>query len=567
MPIRHKVAPSYRQTYTRTMMVGETVGGYRLVERRGVGGTGTVWLAQDSEGQYVALKLLHPAVAADPVSAERLMREARTVNSVQSDGVAHVLDLELEEAQPFIVSEFVEGSTLADVLKEGALTRLETLQCAWDLSQVIEDVHAAGIVHRDIKPGNIIMSARGPVLIDFGIAQGGDDLALTAQGFVTGTAAYASPEILRGQRADEDSDWWAWAVTVVQMLTGRSPFGSGTTESVINRVLSGEVDVDGLPLRVQSVFRQFFGQDQSERMSPAELLALLDLPSSWDEAADAGQTVVMPQMETSVLPVQEVAAAGAMFAPTRMPAAEFEGQQRFPGYGVGNVSAGVPTSVVGEALAESERFNQVAPPSMPILVVSLLVALALLPVFSGWVGVQALAALVGALSLIGGFSRSLRLRRLRAMGVRPSDWWVTLARTPLILLRVVVALFFGSVVGVLAAVAVAAATWVVLPADLQGELLVEPWGVPQALMESVSSPAVVEVTSSLRMALLVYVVVVVFLFVVWLLPSGRALNEGIAVFGRLLFPVVWIRAIVVVLIFGAVVFSWWLPVKSFVFFW
>lgn len=236
------------------MQVGDWVGGYHLIERRGVGGAGTVWLAQDEGGMRVALKLVHPALADDEVARERLAREARTVNAVASDHVAHVVDVEVDDVQPFIVSEYVDGPTLSRVLEDGPMPRDRALECAASLLETVEAVHAAGVIHRDIKPGNVILSGRGPVLIDFGIAQGDEDLTLTAQGFVSATASYASPQILRGKRADESSDWWAWTATVLHLLTGHAPFGSGSTQAVMNRVLNGQPDTTGLPAAVAQLF-------------------------------------------------------------------------------------------------------------------------------------------------------------------------------------------------------------------------------------------------------------------------------------------------------------------------
>lgn len=583
------------------MIAGQKLGPYRLIERRGIGGAGTVWLAEDIEGHPVAMKLLHPAMASDPAARVRLAREARTVNAVSSRGVAHVIDLELEEAQPFIVSEFIDGPTLASILKQGPLSRGEALDFARRLFEIVSEVHAAGVVHRDIKPGNIIMSAEGPVLIDFGIAQGSDDEALTAHGFVSGTAAYSCPEVLRGSRSDEASDWWAWAATVLHSLTGRSPFGKGSTEAVMNRVLNGLPDTDGLPPQVEYLFRQALASRKEERLTPDQLIAALDDSSAWSLEAPAPTlqaTSVLPAVQpqsfppsaTRTYPVPQAAPASPADAvPTRpmpeAPAPSFPPRIAPPSYPAlaASSSAGLPPvsdayeaqpAAQGDALfgtpaayvdAAAQPFNQMAPPHTPLMSLSVLAAFALLPVFSGGQGMLTLVGLILVLSTIGGFSRSLRIRRLEALGTRPSDWWVTLASTPLILIKVAVQLLLGLAAGAILTAVAAIAVWQIIPANIQETLFVSPFVIPETLYYSEASPAITEVTTNLYAALMIYALVFLILLIMWLLPSGRALNEGIALPARSLLPVVWIRGIVVLIVWGAVVVSWWLPVKSSVF--
>ncbi|MBF1735989.1 MAG: serine/threonine protein kinase, partial [Trueperella pyogenes] len=148
----------------------DMIGGYRLLKRLGAGGAATVWLACDEAGERVALKILHPALAADEDYRERLLREARTVNSIRGGGVAHILDIEIDATQPFVVSEYIPGPTLSELLARGALNIGGVAAIGGALAQTLEDVHARRIIHRDVKASNVICSPRGPVLIDFGIA-------------------------------------------------------------------------------------------------------------------------------------------------------------------------------------------------------------------------------------------------------------------------------------------------------------------------------------------------------------------------------------------------------------
>ena len=250
----------------------EMIGGYRLLKRLGAGGAATVWLACDEAGERVALKILHPALAADEDYRERLLREARTVNSIRGGGVAHILDIEIDATQPFVVSEYIPGPTLSELLSRGALNIGGVAAIGGALAQTLEDVHARRIIHRDVKASNVICSPRGPVLIDFGIAMGQDEARLTQTGLVSGTAGYTAPELLRGGRASAATDWWGWTATLLTALTGRPPYGEGATEGILDRVLKGEPDTRGLDPRVASFMRMALHPDPHVRPSPDQVV-------------------------------------------------------------------------------------------------------------------------------------------------------------------------------------------------------------------------------------------------------------------------------------------------------
>lgn len=250
----------------------DMIGGYRLLKRLGAGGAATVWLACDEAGERVALKILHPALAADEDYRERLLREARTVNSIRGGGVAHILDIEIDATQPFVVSEYIPGPTLSELLSRGALNIGGVAAIGGALAQTLEDVHARRIIHRDVKASNVICSPRGPVLIDFGIAMGQDEARLTQTGLVSGTAGYTAPELLRGGRASAATDWWGWTATLLTALTGRPPYGEGATEGILDRVLRGEPDTRGLDPRVASLMRMALHPDPHVRPSPDQVV-------------------------------------------------------------------------------------------------------------------------------------------------------------------------------------------------------------------------------------------------------------------------------------------------------
>ena len=263
------------------MEEGEELGGYRLIRRLGTGGAGTVWLAEDGGGTRVALKAMHPAMAASEESRQRLERETRTVNSVRSPFVAHIVDAETEASQPFVVSEYVEGPTLAEILVSGPVPLRGVAALSYHLASTIAAVHHANIIHRDIKPSNIICSPRGPVLIDFGIAMATSDQHLTSTGLVSGTAGYTAPELLQGHGATKESDWWAWCATLLSCATGRPPFGKGDVSATMLRVLEGDPDLAGLHPMVADALAGGLAPDPDDRPSPSLIVADLMSAVGW----------------------------------------------------------------------------------------------------------------------------------------------------------------------------------------------------------------------------------------------------------------------------------------------
>ena len=263
------------------MEEGEELGGYRLIRRLGTGGAGTVWLAEDGGGTRVALKAMHPAMAASEESRQRLERETRTVNSVRSPFVAHIVDAETEASQPFVVSEYVEGPTLAEILVSGPVPLRGVAALSYHLASTIAAVHHANIIHRDIKPSNIICSPRGPVLIDFGIAMATSDQHLTSTGLVSGTAGYTAPELLQGHGATKESDWWAWCATLLSCATGRPPFGKGDVSATMLRVLEGDPDLAGLHPMVADALVGGLAPDPDDRPSPSLIVADLMSAVGW----------------------------------------------------------------------------------------------------------------------------------------------------------------------------------------------------------------------------------------------------------------------------------------------
>ncbi|PFG20588.1 serine/threonine-protein kinase [Serinibacter salmoneus] len=256
---------------------GDQIGGYVLRRQIGSGGMGAVWEATTAEGRGVALKLLHPGFCADPDARARFSREVANLQRLRSDRVARVLDADLEGERAFIVTELIDGLSLADsVAAEEAFHPLDLAPLARGLHEAIAHVHSAGLLHRDIKPGNVMLTYSGPVLIDFGIAQVVDDDRLTHTGFVTGTPGYLDPTALSGAAIGAEGDWFGWTAVLLLAATGRAPFGRGGMDAVLARLSTGRPDVEGLPDGLAASFWLALHPDPQRRMPPADLLARLD---------------------------------------------------------------------------------------------------------------------------------------------------------------------------------------------------------------------------------------------------------------------------------------------------
>ncbi|KAB8189313.1 protein kinase [Nonomuraea phyllanthi] len=247
------------------------VGPYTLVERLGRGGMGEVYLATTRRNERVALKVLHD-LAEDQTSRVRLEREVRALRRVESPYVAKVLDADLNCARPYLVMEHIEGVTLLDrVRQSGPLDVSQLVDMAQGIAAALAIIHAAGVVHRDLKPGNIIMGTEGPVLIDFGIAQVLDATRLTMTGTFLGTPGYTAPEIFADEQVDSPADVHAWAATVAFAATGRPTFGRGTAEAQMYAVLNGQADLKGVPVELLPLVRAALNREPGKRPTAALL--------------------------------------------------------------------------------------------------------------------------------------------------------------------------------------------------------------------------------------------------------------------------------------------------------
>src|SRR5436190_7193722 len=252
----------------------DRLGPYRLLGQIGEGGMGVVFMARGASEQTVALKGLRSVAAEEPMARRRLAREVETMQRVRSPYVAEVIDADLAGATPYIVTRYVPGRTLEQVVTEsGPLPPPTLARLACGLADALAAVHAAGVVHRDLKPSNVMLLDGLPVVIDFGIAQGPDATGLTMTGMFMGTPGYLAPEVIEGQPSSEASDIHAWGATVAFAATGRPPFGSGSYEAVFYKIVNGQADLIGVPKPLLPLVVAALARDPGLRPPAAQLSA------------------------------------------------------------------------------------------------------------------------------------------------------------------------------------------------------------------------------------------------------------------------------------------------------
>ena len=219
-------------------LLGQTIGSYVIVARVGGGGMGVVYQARDTKlGRTVALKFLPPQWSHDEDARQRFVREAQAASATNHPNICTIHDIATApDGQLFIVMAYYDGQTLKQRLASGPLPVEEALDTATQIADGLAKAHAQGVVHRDVKPGNVILTEDGARIVDFGLATFADALKLTVEHSTLGTAAYMSPEQVRGQSADARSDVWAVGVTLYKMLTGHVPFQGSHAEAIAHAV-------------------------------------------------------------------------------------------------------------------------------------------------------------------------------------------------------------------------------------------------------------------------------------------------------------------------------------------
>ena len=236
-------------------MIGKTLAHYKIVEKIGAGGMGEVYRASDSKlGRDVALKILLPAMAADPERRKRFEREAKAVASLQHPHIVTIYSIEEAEGTHFLTMEIVRGKTLNDIIPTDGVPLAQLFEIGSPLADAVHAAHERGVIHRDLKPGNVMIDEAGHLkVLDFGLAKlitvvdtdaqtiaAGDH---TQEGHLLGTVAYMSPEQAEGKELDRRSDIFSLGVLLYEAATGKRPFTGETPISTISATLRGDAAI------------------------------------------------------------------------------------------------------------------------------------------------------------------------------------------------------------------------------------------------------------------------------------------------------------------------------------
>lgn len=255
-----------------------TLGDYELLGRLGEGGMGTVYLGSSTTGQKVAVKVIRTELATDDDFLARFRDEALLARRVSPFCTAQVLDYGMAGKIPYLVTEFVTGESLEDVVaQQGGLPHSTVHGIAVGVSAALTAIHTAGLMHRDLKPSNVLLSQSGPRVIDFGIAKPTENTTgrKTTVGVLVGTPGWIAPEQLTGGDTTTAVDTWAWGCLVAYATTGRHPFGRGNAAAIAYRALHDEPMLGDMPAPLDALVRSALAPEPADRPKSQKLLLSL----------------------------------------------------------------------------------------------------------------------------------------------------------------------------------------------------------------------------------------------------------------------------------------------------
>lgn len=249
------------------------IGPYRLLGRLGAGGMGRVYLGRSAGGRTVAVKIVHPQFAPDEEFRARFRREVAAARRVGGAWTAPVLDADPDAPVPWVATAYAAGPSLAAAVTDaGPLPEHTVRALAAGLAEALAAVHALGLVHRDVKPSNVLLTLDGPLLIDFGIARATDGTAsLTATGASVGSPGYMAPEQILGAGVLGAADVFSLGAVLTYAATGQAPFPGDSSAALLYKVVHEEPELGSLSGELRSVAEACLAKDPSARPAPAEV--------------------------------------------------------------------------------------------------------------------------------------------------------------------------------------------------------------------------------------------------------------------------------------------------------
>ncbi|MDH6604412.1 serine/threonine protein kinase [Streptomyces sp. SAI-208] len=259
--------------------IPERFGAFLVLERLSAGGMGTVYLAQSPGGRRVAVKTLPAGQATEPGARERFRREIEAVRRISGFWTAPVVDADPDAATPWIATAYLDAPHLGEhVRRHGPLAGADLMGLAAGLAEALAAIHDAGLTHRDLKPGNILITEDGPRIIDFGIARASTADTLTTLAGILGTPAYMSPEQANGVGTGPASDVFSLGAVLYYAATGTGPFGHGTVPAILHRVVHHEPDLAAVPDTLRPALGACLHKEPARRPTAGALLAMLTDP-------------------------------------------------------------------------------------------------------------------------------------------------------------------------------------------------------------------------------------------------------------------------------------------------